>query len=79
MIILGEAASQTVVFLPARPNDGAFFFRTYQLGSCWNQYCDRALCRPRRRFTLVGLRTGLKRKKRTVTGISSSSFTSTSA
>ena len=34
MIILGEAASQMVVFSPALPNHGAFFFRTYQQGSC---------------------------------------------
>src|ERR1700722_11167229 len=32
---LGE--SQTVEFSPALPYQGAFFFRTYQTGSCWNQ------------------------------------------
>jgi len=37
MIIFGEAASQMVVFSPGWPNHGAFFLRTYQHGSCWNQ------------------------------------------
>jgi hypothetical protein len=32
---LGDA--QMVEFSPALPNQGAFFFRTYQQGSRWNQ------------------------------------------
>jgi hypothetical protein len=34
MMNLGDSASQIVEFSPAFPNQGAFFFRTYQQGSC---------------------------------------------
>ena len=34
MMNFGERESQTVEFSPALPNQGAFFFRTYQQGSC---------------------------------------------
>ena len=30
----GDTAFQTVAFSPALPYHGAFFFRTYQQGSC---------------------------------------------
>jgi hypothetical protein len=33
----GDAASQMVAFSPALPYQAAFFFRTYQHGSCRNQ------------------------------------------
>ncbi len=33
----GEGESHTVEFSPALPNHAAFFFRTYQHGSCWYQ------------------------------------------
>jgi hypothetical protein len=33
----GDGECQIVEFSPAFPNQGAFFFRTYQQGSCWNQ------------------------------------------
>ena len=33
----GDALSHTVEFSPALPNQGAFFIRTYQQGSCWYQ------------------------------------------
>jgi hypothetical protein len=34
MMNFGEGESQMVEFSPALPNHGAFFFRTYQHGSC---------------------------------------------
>ena len=34
MMNLGDAESQMVEFSPAFPNHGAFFFLTYQHGSC---------------------------------------------
>ena len=34
----GDGHAQTVEFSPALPYHGAFFFRTNQQGSCWNQY-----------------------------------------
>ena len=37
MMNFGDGESQMVEFSPALPNQGAFFFRTYQQGSCWNQ------------------------------------------
>jgi len=37
MMNFGLAEAQIVEFSPALPNHGAFFFRTYQQGSCWNQ------------------------------------------
>jgi hypothetical protein len=38
MMNLGLGESQMVEFSPALPYQGAFFFRTNQQGSCWNQY-----------------------------------------
>lgn len=38
MMNFGDAASQMVEFSePGLPYHGAFFFRTYQQGSCWYQ------------------------------------------
>jgi hypothetical protein len=37
MMNFGLGESQIVAFSPAFPNQGAFFFRTYQHGSCWYQ------------------------------------------
>ena len=37
----GEGDAQIVEFSPAFPYQGAFFFRTNQQGSCWNQYSVR--------------------------------------
>ena len=37
MMNFGDGDDQPVEFSPALPNHGAFFFRTYQHGSCWNQ------------------------------------------
>jgi hypothetical protein len=34
MMNVGDGESQTVEFWPASPNQGAFFCRTYQHGSC---------------------------------------------
>jgi hypothetical protein len=34
MMNFGDGESQIVEHLPASPNHGAFFFRTYQQGSC---------------------------------------------
>ncbi len=34
MMNFGEGEYQMVEFSPALPNQGAFFFRTYQQGSC---------------------------------------------
>jgi len=33
----GDGESQIVEFSPGLPYHGAFFFLTYQAGSCWNQ------------------------------------------
>jgi hypothetical protein len=38
MMNFGEGEAQIVEFSPAFPYQGAFFFRTNQHGSCWNQY-----------------------------------------
>src|SRR5437868_492935 len=38
MMNFGEGDDQIVEFSPAFPNHAAFFFRTNQQGSCWNQY-----------------------------------------
>jgi hypothetical protein len=37
MMNFGDGESQMVEFSPGFPYHGAFFFRTYQQGSCWNQ------------------------------------------
>ena len=37
MMNFGDGESQIVEFWPALPNQAAFFFLTYQHGSCWNQ------------------------------------------
>jgi hypothetical protein len=37
MMNFGDGESQVIEFSPALPNHGAFFLRTYQQGSCWNQ------------------------------------------
>jgi hypothetical protein len=37
MMNFGDAESQIVEFSPGLPYHGAFFFLTYQHGSCWNQ------------------------------------------
>src|SRR5215469_14987348 len=41
MMNLGEGDAQIVEFSPALPYQGAFFLRTNQQGSCWNQYSVR--------------------------------------
>jgi hypothetical protein len=37
MMNFGDGESQMVEFSPAFQDYGAFFFLTYQQGSCWNQ------------------------------------------
>src|SRR5262249_27243551 len=38
MMNFGDGEAHIVEFSPALPNQGAFFLRTNQQGSCWNQY-----------------------------------------
>ena len=42
----GEGDAQMVEFSPACPYHGAFFFRTNQDGSCWNQLGTREAVLP---------------------------------
>jgi hypothetical protein len=62
---LGDGQAQIVEFSPALPNQGAFFFRTYQHGSCWfeGQQMVAALgIGQDGRKTILGIRQGVPRR-----------------